>query len=185
MAPLYCLCCCLSLCRVPLAFVTAVLVTDPWSAIGYCLVSNGSFNRHCQTTPATLVYSAEMKNRIKGALHPEPARGGRRLYISRIQIGDTTEIKAVSHNERQSRAHRWSTVCVCVCVLEVCMEMGKTGIPMGMGVRSAMGWEWELRRGSCHQQLWIVFCSYIVTWSKGSNAGGATASDWVSCAELK
>ena len=25
--------------------------------------------------------------------------------------------------------------------------------PMGMGVRSAMGWEWELRRGSCHQQL--------------------------------
>ena len=23
------------------------------------------------------------------------------------------------------------------------MEMGKTGIPMGMGIRSAMGWEWE------------------------------------------
>jgi len=47
--------------------------------------------------------------------------------------------------------------------VEVCMGMGKTGIPwipMGMGVRSAMGWEselsaWELelRRGSCHQQL--------------------------------
>ena len=37
---------------------------------------------------------------------------------------------------------------------------GYHGIPMGMGVRSAMGWEWELsawewelRRGSCHQQL--------------------------------
>ena len=47
--------------------------------------------------------------------------------------------------------------------------------PMGMGIRSAMGWElsaweWELRRG-----VGIVFCSYIVTWSKGSNAGGATA----------
>ena len=46
---------------------------------------------------------------------------------------------------------------------------------MGMGIRSAMGWElsaweWELRRG-----VGIVFCSYIVTWSKGSNAGGATA----------
>jgi len=44
--------------------------------------------------------------------------------------------------------------------VEVCMGMGKTGIPMGTGVRSAMGWEWELsawewelRRGSCHQQL--------------------------------
>jgi len=23
-----------------------------------------------------------------------------------------------------------------------------------------------------------IFCSYIVTWSKGSNAGGATAWDW-------
>jgi len=48
---------------------------------------------------------------------------------------------------------------------------------MGMGIRSAMGWEWELsawewelRRG-----VGIVFCSYVVTWSKGSNAGGATA----------
>ena len=47
--------------------------------------------------------------------------------------------------------------------LEVCMGTGKTGIP----------WEWELRRGSCHQKLRIVFCSYIVTWSKGSNAGSA------------
>ena len=35
------------------------------------------------------------------------------------------------------------------------MGMGKTGIPygshgipMGMEIRSAMGWEWELRRGS-------------------------------------
>ena len=57
---------------------------------------------------------------------------------------------------------------------------GEDWDPMGMGVRSAMGWElsaweWELRRGSCHQKLRIVFCSYIVTWSKGSNAGGATA----------
>jgi len=60
--------------------------------------------------------------------------------------------------------------------------MGSRGngskISHGMG----MGWEWELsawkrelRRGSCHQKLRIVFCSYIVTWSKGSNAGGATA----------
>ena len=68
------------------------------------------------------------------------------------------------------------------------MAMGKTGshgsheIPMGMAVRSAMGWEWELsawewelRRGSCHQKLRIAFCSYIVTWSNGSYAGGATA----------
>ena len=33
-------------------------------------------------------------------------------------------------------------------VVEVCMGMGKTGIPRdshGMGVRSAMGWEWELK----------------------------------------
>ena len=37
---------------------------------------------------------------------------------------------------------------------------GEDWDPMGMGVRSAMGWEWELsawewelRRGSCHQQL--------------------------------
>jgi len=68
------------------------------------------------------------------------------------------------------------------------MGMGKTGIPWvrwdshengnkisdGMG----MGWEWELSAW----ELWewelspaIVFCSYIVKWSKGSNAGGATA----------
>jgi len=76
-------------------------------------------------------------------------------------------------------------------VLEVCMGMGKTGIPWvpwdshGNGSKMhgmVMGWEWELsawecelRRGSCHQKLRIVFCSYIVTWSKGSNAGGATA----------
>ena len=38
--------------------------------------------------------------------------------------------------------------------------MGPMGFP----------WEWELRRGSCHQQLWIVFCSYIVAWSKGSKS---------------
>ena len=37
---------------------------------------------------------------------------------------------------------------------------GEDWDPMGMGVRSTMGWEWELsawewelRRGSCHQQL--------------------------------
>jgi len=82
--------------------------------------------------------------------------------------------------------------------LEVCMGMGKTGIPwvpwdsrwngskishgMGMGIKyMGMGVKtWEF-----HQQLWIVFCSYIVTLSKGSNAGGATARDWASCAELK
>jgi len=50
--------------------------------------------------------------------------------------------------------------------VEVCMGMGKMGshgshgIPMGIGIRSAMGWEWELsawewelRRG-----VGIVFC---------------------------
>ena len=54
--------------------------------------------------------------------------------------------------------------------LEVCMGMGKTGIPwvpwdsygngnkishgMGMGWEWELSaWEWELRRGSCHQQL--------------------------------
>jgi len=74
------------------------------------------------------------------------------------------------------------------------MRMGKTGIPWvpwdshGNGSKIShgmeMGWEWELsaweldlRRGSCHQKLRIVFCSYTVTWSKGSNAGGATARD--------
>jgi len=36
---------------------------------------------------------------------------------------------------------------------------------MGMGVKT-----WELSPATV-----IVFCSYIVTWSKGSNAGGATA----------
>ena len=68
------------------------------------------------------------------------------------------------------------------------MGMGKTGIPwvpwdfhgngskishgMGMGWEWELSaWEWEITRGSCHQQLRIVFCSYIVTWSKGSNAG--------------
>jgi len=72
------------------------------------------------------------------------------------------------------------------------MGMGKTGIPwvpwdshgnaskishgMGMGWEWELSaWEWELRRGSCHQKLRIVFCFYIVTWSNGSNAGGATA----------
>ena len=44
---------------------------------------------------------------------------------------------------------------------------------------------WRSAEQPCHQQLWIVFCSYIVTWNKGSNAGGATAWDWASCAELK
>ena len=55
-------------------------------------------------------------------------------------------------------------------VVEVCMGMGKTGIPwvpwdshgngskishgMGMGWEWKLSaWEWELRRGSCHQQL--------------------------------
>ena len=54
--------------------------------------------------------------------------------------------------------------------LEVCMGMGKTGIPsvpwdshgngckisrgMGMGWEwEFSAWEWELRRGSCHLQL--------------------------------
>ena len=48
------------------------------------------------------------------------------------------------------------TVAICIvgdndildrCALQVCMGMGKThgshGIPMGMGVRSAMKWEWD------------------------------------------
>ena len=50
---------------------------------------------------------------------------------------------------------------------------GEDWDPMGMGVRSAMGWEWklsawewELRRGSCHQFLHS---------NMDSNAGGATA----------
>ena len=81
------------------------------------------------------------------------------------------------------------------------MGMGKTGIPwvpwdshgnwskishgMGMGREWELSaWEWELRRGSwrsaeqpCHHAATvnIVLCSYTVTWSKGSNAGGATA----------
>jgi len=79
--------------------------------------------------------------------------------------------------------------------LDVCMGMVKTGIPwvpwdshengnkishgMGMGIKCiGMGvktWGWN-------SLLWIVFCSYIVTWSKGSNA---TAWDWASCAEMK
>ena len=54
--------------------------------------------------------------------------------------------------------------------LEVCMGMGKTGIPWvpwdshgngskishGMGMRwewELSAWEWELSRGSCRQQL--------------------------------
>ena len=52
---------------------------------------------------------------------------------------------------------------------------GEDWDPMGMGVRSAMGlewelsaWEWELRRGSCHQFLHS---------NMDSNAGGATAWD--------
>ena len=63
------------------------------------------------------------------------------------------------------------------------MGMGKNGIPwvpwdshgthgskISHGMRMGREWEfsareWELRRGSCHQQLWIVFCSYIVAWS--------------------
>ena len=45
------------------------------------------------------------------------------------------------------------------------------GNGMGMGWEWELSaWEWELRRGSCHQQL-----SFVLTWSKGSNAGGATA----------
>ena len=42
-----------------------------------------------------------------------------------------------------------TSMSVCECLLEVCMEMGKLGshgshgIHMEMGVRSAMGWEWD------------------------------------------
>jgi len=96
--------------------------------------------------------------------------------------------KRIRYATRRARRTRTSS---CISV-EVCMGMGKTGIPwvpwdshgngskisqgMGMGWEwELIAWEWELRRESCHQQLWIVFCSYIVTWSKGSNAGGATA----------
>jgi len=70
--------------------------------------------------------------------------------------------------------------------VEVCMGMGKTGIPwvpwdshengskishgMGMGWEWELSaWEWELRRGSWKKTL------HTVTWSKDSNAGGATA----------
>ena len=60
-----------------------------------------------------------------------------------------------------------------IAVKRVCVRgvhgNGEDWDPMGFP------WEWELRRGSCHQKLQTVFCSYIVTWSKGSNAGGATA----------
>jgi len=57
---------------------------------------------------------------------------------------------------------------------------------MGMGVRSAMGWEWELtikcmRMGVKTWELSPVTVNsllfFIVTWSKGSNAGGNTALD--------
>ena len=48
---------------------------------------------------------------------------------------------------------------------------------MGMGIKCMrMGvktWELEKRRTTLSPAT--VFCSYIVTWSKGSNAGGATA----------
>ena len=44
-------------------------------------------------------------------------------------------------------------------------DMGMGIKCMGMGVKT-----WELS-----PKLRIVFCSYIVTWSKGSNAGGARA----------
>jgi len=56
-----------------------------------------------------------------------------------------------------------------------------------MGARSAMGWEWDgngmgmgIKCMGMGVKTWelspaTVFCSYIVAWSKGSNAGGATA----------
>ena len=73
---------------------------------------------------------------------------------------------------------KWTSGQVCIAawligtvrIVEVCMGMGKTGIPwvpwdshengskishgMGMGWEWELSaWEWELRRGSCHQQL--------------------------------
>ena len=73
---------------------------------------------------------------------------------------------------KYDRAASQCSVYICVSVLEVCMRMGKTGIPwvpwdshgngskispgMGMGWDwewELSAWEWELRRGSCHQQL--------------------------------
>ena len=69
----------------------------------------------------------------------------------------------VPHRYGNSHAIQDHTV-----LLEVCMGMGKTGIPwvpwdshgngskishgMGMGWELS-AWEWELRHGSCHQQL--------------------------------
>jgi len=53
---------------------------------------------------------------------------------------------------------------------------GEDWDPMGMRVRSIIGWEWELsawewelRCGSWKKTL------HTVTWSKGSNVGDATA----------
>ena len=42
-------------------------------------------------------------------------------------------------------------------MLEMCMGMGKTGIPlvpwdslMGMGIRPAVGWEWDMNENNVH-----------------------------------
>ena len=57
-----------------------------------------------------------------------------------------------------------------------CPKISKISHVMGTGWEWELSaWEWELKRGSCRQKLRIVFCSYIVTWSKGSHVGGATA----------
>jgi len=86
------------------------------------------------------------------------------LLVTRVSVTKLIGCRAAVH------ALRYSSVQFVRCVLEVCMGVGKTGIPwvpwdshrngnkishgMGMGWEWELSaWEWELRRGSCRQQL--------------------------------
>ena len=86
----------------------------------------------------------------------------------KVLVGDSLELSKIQFTPPKRTRYRQD--CFVVSGVDVCMGMGKTGIPwvpwdshgngskidhgMGMGWEWELSaWEWELRRESCHQQL--------------------------------
>jgi len=116
----------------------------------------------CELIARQVRSASECVRRSHCAARHTPTQTGHRTHLPGCRADSVHT--ATPDTTKQSRLRRvWRGV-------EVCMGMGKTGIPWvpwdsrgngckishGMGMRwewELSAWEWELRRGSCHQQL--------------------------------